>query len=120
MFTALFFTYAVHVDRVIDGDTVVVDIDLGFSLNLDDQRLRLLGIDAPEKTGLTKVAGLASQAEMIRLLGQGTPHILSQGAPPQEDNFGRWLVKIEVTRLDGTHFDVGAQMIQNGYAVPYP
>ena len=40
--------YKVNVLRVVDGDTVDVDIDLGFSAWLKKQRIRLYGIDTPE------------------------------------------------------------------------
>ena len=40
--------YKVEVLRVVDGDTVDVDIDLGFSTWLKKQRIRLYGIDTPE------------------------------------------------------------------------
>lgn len=42
------YEYNCKVLRVVDGDTVDVDIDLGFSVVLRNQRIRLLGIDAPE------------------------------------------------------------------------
>ena len=40
--------YNVKVLKVIDGDTVDVDIDLGFGIILTDERVRILGIDTPE------------------------------------------------------------------------
>ena len=42
------FTYQATVLRIIDGDTVDVDIDLGFSVWLKKQRVRMMGIDTPE------------------------------------------------------------------------
>jgi micrococcal nuclease len=42
------FEYKANVIRVIDGDTIAVDIDLGFCFWLKNQTVRLLGIDAPE------------------------------------------------------------------------
>jgi len=42
------YEYAVTIVRVVDGDTVDVDIDLGFEVTLKNQRVRLIGIDAPE------------------------------------------------------------------------
>jgi micrococcal nuclease len=42
------YEYNVNVVRVVDGDTVDVDIDLGFDIILKKQRIRLSGIDAPE------------------------------------------------------------------------
>ena len=41
------FTYKAYLERVIDGDTLLVNIDLGFSVFIE-QRLRLRGLDAPE------------------------------------------------------------------------
>lgn len=42
------FYYKATLVRVIDGDTIDVDIDLGFSVWLNKQRVRLAGIDTPE------------------------------------------------------------------------
>ena len=42
------YEYRVKVIKVVDGDTVDVDIDLGFGVWLKKQRIRLFGIDAPE------------------------------------------------------------------------
>jgi len=43
------FIYNCVVDRVVDGDTVDVDIDLGFGVWMKKQRIRLMGVDTPEK-----------------------------------------------------------------------
>ena len=42
------YEYKSRVTKVVDGDTVDVDIDLGFSIILSNQRIRLAGIDTPE------------------------------------------------------------------------
>ena len=42
------YEYKAIVTRVIDGDTIDVDIQLGFDVVLAKQRIRLLGIDTPE------------------------------------------------------------------------
>ena len=49
------YEYRANIVRVIDGDTVVVDIDLGFGVWLHDKRVRLLGIDAPKSRTRDKV-----------------------------------------------------------------
>lgn len=51
------FTYKAYLERVIDGDTLLVNIDLGFSVFIE-QRLRLRGVDAPE---LGTLKGTASK-----------------------------------------------------------
>jgi len=40
--------YKAKIKRIVDGDTVDVDIDLGFDMILSKQRIRLYGIDTPE------------------------------------------------------------------------
>jgi micrococcal nuclease len=42
------YEYACKIKRVVDGDTIDVDIDLGFDVILSNQRVRLYGIDTPE------------------------------------------------------------------------
>ena len=47
------YQYKANIVRVIDGDTVVADIDLGFNVWRRDERLRLFGIDTPERKKAT-------------------------------------------------------------------
>ena len=42
------YEYRTKIRRIVDGDTVDVDIDLGFGMILSKQRIRLYGIDTPE------------------------------------------------------------------------
>ena len=42
------YEYFCEVTRIVDGDTLDVDIDLGFATKLTKQRIRMLGIDTPE------------------------------------------------------------------------
>ena len=42
------YEYKALINRVVDGDTVDVDIDLGFGVWLHDERVRIMGIDTPE------------------------------------------------------------------------
>ena len=48
------YTYKATVTSVYDGDTLTVDVDLGFSIVLRNIKLRLLGIDTPELRGGTE------------------------------------------------------------------
>ena len=50
--------------RVVDGDTIRVDIDLGADVILKNQAVRLLGIDAPELHGPERPRGLAAKAAL--------------------------------------------------------
>ena len=51
---ALDYPYPAKVERVIDGDTIVVDLQLGLGVVLDDQYIRFCGIDAWETRGVER------------------------------------------------------------------
>ena len=56
-----------HVERVIDGDTILVEIDCGFNIRAR-QRLRLRGIDAPE---MSTKAGERARVFVMPVVGEG-------------------------------------------------
>ena len=68
-------TYRAKVVRVIDGDTVDVDIDLGFGIWQKNERVRIMGIDTPESRTRNKIEkkfGLAAKVKLKSLLGKTT------------------------------------------------
>jgi len=68
-------TYRAKVVRVIDGDTVDVDVDLGFGIWQKNERVRIMGIDTPESRTRNKIEkkfGLAAKAKLKTLLGKNT------------------------------------------------
>ena len=69
------YVYRCVVTRVVDGDTVDADIDLGFNMFSKD-RIRLIGIDTPEsrtRNKHEKIHGLASKARLKELLKAADP-----------------------------------------------
>ena len=67
------YEYRATVIKVVDGDTVDVDIDLGFGIVLSDERVRIAGIDTPESRTRDKEEkkfGLAAKARVKQLLGK--------------------------------------------------
>ena len=59
--------YKVNILKVVDGDTVDVDIDLGFDIWLRGERVRIMGIDTPESRTsdpVEKVFGLAAKSRL--------------------------------------------------------
>jgi len=113
------YEYRCNIIRVVDGDTVDVDIDLGFGVWLKDERVRIMGIDTPESRTRDKVEkkfGLASKAKLKSLLGK-TGVLKTQVNKNGEDMKGKF------GRILGD-FQVGARMVteilcEEGYAVPY-
>ena len=59
--------YDVKVLKVVDGDTIDVDIDLGFGITLTDERVRIMGIDTPESRTSDRVEDLFGEAAKLRL-----------------------------------------------------
>ena len=81
------YTFAAHVDRVIDGDTLLVTADCGFHV-ASVQRLRLRGIDTPE---LTSVAGQKARAYVEQALGTAGLVVLTT---QRTDRYGRYLADV--------------------------
>jgi len=124
------YLYSGDLVRVIDGDTVVMNLtrevvvnaDLGFKLYLDklplrtQQTLRIYGINAPETRGVPDLApGKAAKAELERLLTLG-PLTVETVKP---DKYGtRYDARIVVQTADGP-MDVGASLVEHGFAKPY-
>ena len=61
------YEYKAELDRVVDGDTVDVDIDLGFGIWLKKERVRVMGIDTPESRTSDPVEKVFGKAASARL-----------------------------------------------------
>lgn len=81
-----------HLVRVIDGDTFVASIDVGFGFTTT-QRIRLMGCDMPERN---QPGGSAATAQLSGYLGCAERLIITT---IKQDSFGRWLA--QVSRSDG-------------------
>ena len=116
------YEYRCKVIRVIDGDTVDVDIDLAFDIMLRDERVRIMGIDTPESRTRDKVEkkfGLASKARLKELIGgKSGPILKTQINKKGEDmrgKFGRILGDF-VTDDGRMVTDI---LVEEGHAVAY-
>ena len=114
------YEYKVKILKVVDGDTVDVDIDLGFGVWLKDERVRLMGIDTPESRTsdrVEKVFGLAAKARLSSLLGADASleTQVSKDGNDMKGKFGRVLG--DFVAHDGRMItDI---LIEEGYAVAY-
>ena len=119
------YEYRATIVKVIDGDTVDVDIDLGFGIVLSDERVRIMGIDTPESRTRDKVEkkfGLAAKARLKQLLGK-TCTLKTQINKNGEDmkgKFGRILGDFDVydNKTDSWQ-PVTKVLVSEGHAVPY-
>ena len=112
--------YDVVVIKVLDGDTIDVDIDLGFGVCLKDERVRIMGIDTPESRTSDKVEDLfgeAAKARLKELMKDGGKLITTENKHGEDmkGQFGRILGDFRVP--DGRK--VTDIMIEEGHCVPY-
>ena len=95
------YEYGIRYKRLIDGDTFVCDIDLGFGIWLVDQHCRLFGVDTPEKnTDEGKAA--AKTAEEWFASRQNTAERFSIQVLQKADKYGRRLVHVKTDRSPST------------------
>ena len=119
------YEYRVNVIKVVDGDTVDVDIDLGFGVWLKDERVRIMGIDTPESRTSDKVEkkfGLAAKNRLKQLLGKQAVlrTQVGKGGEDMKGKFGRILGDFEAyDAKNDRHTMVTEILIQEGHCVPY-
>lgn len=117
--------YDVTVIKVVDGDTVDVDIDLGFGVCLKDERVRIMGIDTPESRTRDKVEDLfgeAAKARLKELMKYGGKLITTENKHGEDmkGKFGRILGDFDVYDANKDAWrPVTKIMIEEHHAVPY-
>jgi len=109
------YNYKAHVDRVVDGDTIDVTLDLGFDVHIK-QRLRLFGVDTPEtrtRNLKEKKAGLKSKKYVIDAIADKDIQITTE----EKGKFGRYLAMIYY----GTDFkqNLNRELVDKGLATEY-
>lgn len=88
------YTYRAKVTAVYDGDTLTADIDLGFSVVLRDQTVRLARINAPEMRGAGAEMGVKSRdALRSQVLGKS---VILRTIKDSREKYGRWLGEVWV------------------------
>ena len=115
--------YDVKVIKVVDGDTVDVDIDLGFGVTLTDERVRIMGIDTPESRTSDRVEDLfgeAAKARLKELMKHGGKLITTEDKHGEDmkGKFGRILGDFKVD-YNGEMKKVTEIMAEEGHCVPY-
>ena len=106
------YTYKAKLDRVVDGDTIDANIDLGFDITIH-KRIRLAGIDTPESRTRDleeKARGLASKDKLVELLGDGDFILESK----EVGKYGRVLGTLIVDNIN-----INDTLVKEGFAVEY-
>lgn len=110
------FQYRARVQKVVDGDTVDLSIDLGFKI-FHDIRVRLAGIDAPEVRGPEREEGKAATEHLRGLVHRGVGDWPILIETKKTGKYGRWLGILYYYDVDNSELvDINAQMVKDGHA----
>ena len=111
------YTYRSIIKRVVDGDTIDVDIDLGFDVWLKNQRVRLYRVDTPEKrtrNPIEKLAGIYA-SEVVEGMCPVGDSITLQTHLDATGKYGRILG--EFVTSEGVN--INTYLLENRLAVEY-
>jgi micrococcal nuclease len=111
------YEYRAKTVKIVDGDTVDIDIDLGFGVWVRNQRIRLYKVDTPEKRTRNKIekkAGLLATEKVTNLIPVGST-IVIKTHKDGKGKYGRILG--ELFNDDGVN--VNEYLIKNRYGVAY-
>lgn len=116
--------YRARLVRVVDGDTVDLDVDLGF-LTRRTMRFRLLGIDAPEIRGEQRPRGLRARTRLIELIRElsispNGAEVLVRSHSDRTGKFGRWLAELFGADASGALVSLNERLIAEGHATRIP
>ena len=114
------YEYKVNILKVVDGDTVDVDIDLGFGVWLRNERVRIVGIDCPESRTsdrIEKVFGEAAKQRLTSLLSSEATLIsqISKMGENMKGKFGRILGDFKTINDQ----IISTTLMEEGHAVAY-
>lgn len=106
------YEYRAFVRKVYDGDTITVDFDLGFGITLGNQKIRLLGINAPEIRGIQRPEGLKSRDALRSKIGN--KWVIIKTHKDKKGKYGRWLAEVFLDEQS-----VNGWLISEGHATVY-
>ena len=114
----MFEYYVKKVTKVVDGDTIDVEIDLGFDISFSS-RVRLAGIDTPESRTsdkAEKALGLEAKAYLKHEIEASKSVVIKTEKMDSSEKYGRILGWVF---LDGAELSLNEKMINDGYAWGY-
>lgn len=109
--------FRIRVERVKDGDTLVVSFYLGLGIWLNDQPVRLVGINTPETKGEEKPQGLAVKTFMEKLVAEAEDMIVRTDEE-KKGKYGRFLVTL-LARKGDKWYNVNELLLKRGAAKEY-
>ena len=114
------YEYKCKLVRVVDGDTIDVDVDLGFGVWMQKQRIRMYGIDTPESRtsdDVEKVYGNAAKDFLVQWTNSG--NLTLKTFKDGKGKYGRILGEIWYGDESGNDHNINQLLIDNHHAVRY-
>jgi len=118
------YLYRAEVRRILDGDTISVNVSLGFGVWLRDQKLRLYGINAPETYCVKKDSAEYARGKLATAFVESTipdgSNIVIESIEDKADKYGRWLAIIwYVDGKTNTWVSLNTTLLEKGLVSVY-
>lgn len=113
------YEYKARVISIYDGDTMRVDIDLGFGVWMKNQSIRWLKIDAWELRGEEYEKGILARDRVRELILD--KEVILKTYKDEKGKYGRWLAEVYLPDVElKWENSINKQLITEGHALPYP
>ena len=111
------YNYKAIVVSVYDGDSITLDIDLGFNIWMRNQKVRLYGIDTPEIRGEERNEGLIARDRLRELILN--KEVILTSYKDKSGKYGRWLGTIFFKDKDNSWENINQLLLAEGLAENY-
>jgi len=108
------YEYRAKVIKVYDGDTITVELDLGFKIK-KEEKIRLAGINTPEVRGEERESGLISRDRLRELIMD--KDIIIRTYKDKKGKYGRYIGDITYVDEGGEVYFVNDWLVEQGLAV---
>jgi micrococcal nuclease len=114
----MLYEYLAKVVNIYDGDTMTLDVDLGFGVWLAKQKVRLLGIDTPEIRGNERADGVFVRDYLRALLPVGETVKIQTFKSSNKGKYGRWLAVVYM-QMQNEWLNINEHLLDQGMAKIY-
>ena len=115
--TEFLYHYKITVTKVVDGDTIYGDVDLGFNVNAKKMEFRLAEVNTPETKGENRIAGLASKKFVEDTLLNKEVCVLTK--KDSKEKYGRYLAWVYYKEADNLWICLNKKLVELNLAVPF-
>ena len=115
--TEFLYHYKIKVTKIVDGDTIYGDVDLGFNIGVKKMEFRLAEVNTPETRGENRTAGLVSKKFVEDTLLNKEVCILTK--KDSKEKYGRYLAWVYYLENDKDWVCLNNKLIELNLAVPF-